>query len=110
MSHVESSVPKVISENPKFLKFRRRILNPHRVSSYENTWRRAVKASSYFIMAGAGIYMMLFSDWGEKEHVFSPLRRLYEEQRRRFLTLSEEDQRDLKYRSEQKTRKDPPGS
>ncbi|OXC70026.1 hypothetical protein AYX13_01372 [Cryptococcus neoformans] len=38
-------------------------------------------------------YMVLYADFGPKEHVFSPVRREYQKFRQSFFTLSPEEQR-----------------
>ncbi|ORY31852.1 hypothetical protein BCR39DRAFT_82523 [Naematelia encephala] len=49
---------------------------------------RAVGFAAWILMAGAGTYVALFADFGDREHVFSPLRRRYQRFRSSFFTLS----------------------
>ncbi|KND02668.1 uncharacterized protein SPPG_01753 [Spizellomyces punctatus DAOM BR117] len=94
MSHYDTSVPKVIAENPKLLKYRRRILNPRRLEPTQGV--RTIKVAGKLGMVGAVFYMVLMADWGEGEHCFSGVRRFYDEKKREFFTLSEEDERELR--------------
>ncbi|KAJ3213205.1 hypothetical protein HK099_007521 [Clydaea vesicula] len=89
MSHYDSPVPKVISDNPKMMKFRRRVLNSRKMN--ETPTYRKVKVGGYFLMAFSVVYTVLFADWGDREHCYSGVRRYYYKKRREFFSLSEND-------------------
>ncbi|KAI9202180.1 uncharacterized protein BJ171DRAFT_515131 [Polychytrium aggregatum] len=94
MSHYESSVPKAISANPKYLKYRRRLLHPRK-----NTVTPGVQLfmrGSYAVMAVLGVYSVLWMDWGDGDHCFRPIRRYFEQKKQEFFSLSPDDQEELR--------------
>ncbi|ORX59015.1 hypothetical protein DM01DRAFT_1333605 [Hesseltinella vesiculosa] len=57
---------------------------------------RQIQVASWILSAGLSGYVVLFADFGPREHCFSPIRRWFQEKRRTFWTLSSEEQQDLK--------------
>ena len=89
MNHYETPVPKVIAENPKFLKFRRRLLSPR--SNNPRPYTRVLGLISHGLAITASVYIVLFVDF-PPGHCFTGIREWYALKRKEFLTLSEEEQ------------------
>ncbi|TPX54933.1 hypothetical protein PhCBS80983_g05676 [Powellomyces hirtus] len=91
MSHYDSSVPKLVAENPRALKYRRRVLSARRLEP-------SARVHTYKVLGRLGAvaavgFMVLSADWGDGEHCFSGIRRWAAEQRRDWFELTPEDER-----------------
>lgn len=89
MNHYETSVPKVIAENPKFLKFRRRLLSP--TSNRQRPYTRVLGLMSHGLAITASVYIVLFVEF-PPGHCFTGIREWYDLKKKEFLTLSDEEQ------------------
>ncbi|WVQ84361.1 hypothetical protein IAT38_006513 [Cryptococcus sp. DSM 104549] len=69
---------------------------------------RRLRYGSAVTCVVAVVFMTLFVDYGEKEHVFTPIRQEFDRMRRSFTTLSPEERRTVG--SEQQTTGVVPGS
>ncbi|KAI8906577.1 hypothetical protein DFJ77DRAFT_194102 [Powellomyces hirtus] len=94
MSHYDSSVPKLVADNPRALKYRRRVLSARRLelSPRVHTYKFLGRLGA---VAAVG-FMVLSADWGDGEHCFSGIRRWAAEQRRDWFELTPEDERELR--------------
>ncbi|KAI9474412.1 hypothetical protein LPJ78_004802 [Coemansia sp. RSA 989] len=61
---------------------------------------RRLQAINYMTMLAAGTYMVLYLDFGEREHCFSGLRRWYFGKVNQLWTLSSEEERELRERGQ----------
>jgi hypothetical protein len=88
MNHYETPVPKVIAENHKYLKFRRRILSPR--TNAPRPYTRVLRLISHGLAITASVYIVLFWEF-PPGHCFTGIRDWYAIRRQEFLTLSEEE-------------------
>ncbi|KAJ3297417.1 hypothetical protein HDU79_003764 [Rhizoclosmatium sp. JEL0117] len=100
-AHALVDVPEQVRTTKEVaMRFRRRVLHPRRIAAYETGTRpfRLFKVSAFVGLAGVMSYMALFSDFGQNEHCFTPLRKQYDNIRKRVLTLSEDDIKEVEAR------------
>ena len=88
MNHYETPVPRVVSENPRFLKFRRRILSPR--SNNAHPYTRVLRLISHGLALASSVYIALFVDY-PPGHCFTGIRQWYALKKKEFLTLSEQE-------------------
>ncbi|KAJ8325996.1 hypothetical protein QVD99_8723 [Batrachochytrium dendrobatidis] len=84
------------SRETRVMTYRRRLLNPR-----SNITSQRWKVIRIVAVAGICVCSMsaaLFFDFGDTPHVFQPLRKLYQEKRLEFLSLSDQDILELKLR------------
>ncbi|KAJ3334347.1 hypothetical protein HDU76_000040 [Blyttiomyces sp. JEL0837] len=101
-THYDTNLPAVAAEDRRAVRFRRRLLNPRRIERLQekSVWFRTTRAAAPLVSFGVAGYMLLFVDFGgEGENVFSPVRRMFNEWKHRFLTLSATDEKELQLRT-----------
>ncbi len=59
-----------MQESYKSEKYRRRLLYARNPTPFF----KAVQLTTWVLCGGVGIWCILFQDWGERQHVFSPIR------------------------------------
>ena len=92
-NHYSDPVPKQVAENSKFLTFRRRLLSkPHILSPKFRIFR----LFTHTVTIGISAFIIFYADFGEKEHIFSPLRRFGKQKLDEYLTLTPEELNELK--------------
>ncbi|TPX41333.1 hypothetical protein SeLEV6574_g06149 [Synchytrium endobioticum] len=94
--HYLTSVPREIADNPRALKYRRRVLNPR--SFQLSTRFRVFRVGAWMATAASMTWLVLFADWGDGHHALTPVRNLYARQRAWFFGLTEDDIQELKER------------
>jgi hypothetical protein len=94
MEFYQHKVPQTIINDPRALRYRRRILHP-RVGAVTPRWL-AIKTASYWLMGCCAVYAVLFMDFGDKWHCFTPIRQFYDRKKTEFLTLDEDDLKELR--------------
>ncbi|TPX32047.1 nucleoside-diphosphate kinase [Synchytrium microbalum] len=87
--HYLTSVPKEIANNPRALKYRRRVLNP-RTFQLSPAFRM-FRVGAWTTTACAMTWLVLFADWGDGYHSLTPVRNAYARQRDWFFGLTEDD-------------------
>ncbi len=88
MSHYDTPVPKIVSDDPKLLKFRRRILSPW---TAPRPFVKILRFAAHVAAFAAVVDVVLFFDFGQSDHCFTPVRDWYQIKRKEFLTLSAQD-------------------
>ncbi|KAH6576080.1 hypothetical protein BASA62_001626 [Batrachochytrium salamandrivorans] len=87
----------------RVITYRRRVLNP-RAHIISQRWRavRFISLSGVYAIRCTGLAVIagLFIDFGDRQHVFEPIRNLYQKKRLEFLVLSEQDIIELKLRGD----------
>ncbi|ODN74047.1 hypothetical protein L202_07518 [Cryptococcus amylolentus CBS 6039] len=56
---------------------------------------KAIGFGGWFFGGVAAVYMVLFADFGDREHVFSPVRREYIRTKQSFFTLTPEERKTM---------------
>ncbi|KAL2916589.1 hypothetical protein HK105_203701 [Polyrhizophydium stewartii] len=83
------TVPSIIADNPRAIAYRRRVLSERRPNTTPHM--RALKFATTVSLVGLGLWAALFVDFGDRPHVFGPLRRWYAARRSEFLRLSDDE-------------------
>ncbi|WVQ73483.1 hypothetical protein IAR50_003055 [Cryptococcus sp. DSM 104548] len=60
-----------------------------------NRVNKAVGFGGWIFGGAAAVYMVLFADFGDREHVFSPVRREYIRAKQTFFTLTPEERKTM---------------
>ncbi|KAG0357547.1 hypothetical protein BGZ54_000287 [Gamsiella multidivaricata] len=86
----------ISEERRRFLeeKYKRRNLAPESLAIRPEL--RKLHIATIIFAFGLGGYFALYADFGEKETVFSPIRRYYRRKANEFWSLSEEEKKQLK--------------
>ena len=89
MNHYETPVPKAVAENPRFLKFRRRLLSPR--LNNPQPYTRRLKLLSHGLAIICSVNIVFFAEF-PSGHCFTGIREWYAQKRMEFLRLSAQDQ------------------
>ncbi|CAG8621280.1 1397_t:CDS:2 [Paraglomus occultum] len=73
-----------------------RTLNRRTADLGGEPWFRHLKVGSLVLCAGITVYMVLYHDWNQDDHVFMPIRRWVDERKRSFWSLSNEEKQELR--------------
>ncbi|KAJ8661827.1 hypothetical protein O0I10_002636 [Lichtheimia ornata] len=81
-------------------RLKRRIHSPQ--SMAPNLRSRQLHVMTWAVSLPLVGYVALFADFGEQEHCFSPLRRWFDEKRKRFWSLTPEEEASLRSQGQMK--------
>ncbi|KAG0750621.1 hypothetical protein G6F57_000103 [Rhizopus arrhizus] len=75
-------------------RFKRRLQLPKAMAPRPRA--RQIQVLTWVLSVSLTSYVVLFADFGQEKHCFTPIRNWFQEKKNKFWTLSEEEKRDLR--------------